>query len=338
MSIQARTPGEDLLHLFFGYRVSQALYAAAELGIADLLTDGARSADDLAAATGAHAPSLVRVLRLLASEGVFAQTDDERFALTPMAEALRRDAPGPGRAMVLVSAGPTLWRSWGQLLHSVRTGEPAFDHTYGVDFFAYFRQHPDEWALFDQLMTRQTAPAARAVAAAYDFAPFGTIVDVGGGRGALALGLLETTPHLRGVVFDQPAVADAAREAIAAAGLADRCAAVGGDFFESVAAGGDAYLLKWILHDWDDERCVAILRACRRVMHAGGRLLVIELLVPPGDAPSFAKSQDVNMLVNLGGRERTETEYRTLYAAAGFELTRTIPAQGELHVIEGTPV
>ena len=338
MGAQATTPSEDLRHLIFGFRVTQALHAAAELDIADLLAGGPRSADDLAAASGAHAPSLYRVLRLLASEGVFAQTPDGRFALTPLAEALRRDAPGSLRPMVLFNAGETLWRSWGHLLHAVRTGGPAFDHTHGTDLFTYFRRHPDEWAIFDQLMTTQTAPITRAVAAVYDFSPFGTIVDVGGGRGALALGLLGAYPNLRGIVFDQPAVAAGAQQAIEAAGLTGRCAAVGGDFFAAVPAGGDAYLAKFILHDWDDARCIAILRACRRVVPAGGRLLVIELLIPPGDTRSYAKSQDVNMLVNLTGRERTAAEYAALYAAAGFALTRTIPAQGELHVIEGVPV
>jgi predicted O-methyltransferase YrrM len=176
------------------------------------------------------------------------------------------------------------------------------------------------------------------VAAAYDFSAVGTVVDIGGGRGALLIGLLEAHPHLRGIVFDQPAVAADARKAIAAAGLADRCKAVGGDFFEAVPDGGDAYLLKFILHDWDDERSVSILRTCRRAMRPTGRLLVVELLVPRGNAPSFARSQDVNMLVNLGGQERTEAEYRALFTAAGFELTRTTAAQGELHIIEGVSV
>ena len=337
MSSQATTPREDLLHLFFGFRISQALYAVAALGIADLLGAEPQSADELAAASGAHASSLARVLRLLASEGVFAETDDGRFALTPLGEELRRDAPGSLQPAVLFNGSETLWRSWGHLLHAVRTGEPAFDHVHGIDFFEYFRRHPDEGALFDQLMASQTAPTTRAVAAAYDFSSFATIVDVGGGHGALVLGLLEAYPHLRGIVFDQPAVAAGARQAIAAAGLTDRCTADGGDFFVAVSEGGDAYLLKSILHDWDNERCVAILRSCRRVVPADGRLLVIELLVPPGNAPSFAKSQDVNMLVNLGGRERTESEYRELFRAAGFALGRTIPAQGELHIIEGIP-
>lgn len=337
MSSQVTTSREDLRHLFFGFRVSQALYAVAELGIADLIGDEPQSAENLAATSGAHASSLARVLRLLASEGVFAETDDGRFALTPMAEALRRDAPGSMRPLVLRGGSETMWRSWGQLLHAVRTGEPAFDQVHGVDFFEYLRRYPAEQAFFDQLMASQTAPVTRAVAAAYDFSPFETIVDVGGGHGVLVLGLLEAYPHLRGTVFDQPAVAVGARQAIEAAGLTGRCTVEGGDFFVAVPEGGDAYLLKFILHDWDDERCVAILRTCRRAVPADGRLLVIELLIPQGNAPSYAKSQDVNMLVNLGGRERSEAEYGTLFRAAGFTLGRAMPAQGELHVIEGIP-
>ncbi len=338
MSTPSTTPYEDLRHLFLGFRVSQALYAAAALGIADLLAAGPQSVEELATASGAHPSALARVLRLLASEGVFAELADGRFAVTPMAEALRHDVPGSLRPLVLFNGGETLWRSWGHLLHTVRTGEPAFDHVHGLDFFAYFRAHLDEGALFDQVMASQSMLATQAVAAAYDFAPFRTIVDVGGGRGALTLGLLAAYPHLRGIVYDQPAVAAAAQEAIAAAGLSGRCTVVGGDFFAAVPAGGDAYLLKFILHDWDDDRCVAILRACRLVVPVEGRLLVIELLIPPGDGPSFAKSQDVNMLVNLGGRERTEAEYRALFHAAGFDLRRTIRAAGELRVIDGIPV
>jgi hypothetical protein len=331
------TPGEQLTRLFRGYWVSQAIYVATELGIADLLADGPRTADDLAVAVGAHAPSLYRVLRLLASEGVFAEAEDGRFGLTPMADALRRDA-GPLRLQVLFLGQGASWQTAGSLLHTVRTGETAFEHVHGAGFFEYLRQHPDEWVRFDQLMAANTVPVGRAVAAAYDFSRVGTLVDVGGGRGALAIELLRAHSHLRGVVFDQPAVAAGAREAIAAAGLADRCEAVGGDFFAAVPDGGDAYVLKFILHDWDDERSMAILRACRRAIPNNGRLLLVELLVPHGNAPSFAKTQDVNMLLNLGGWERTEAEYRALYAAAGFDLTRILPAQGELHVLEGTPV
>jgi hypothetical protein len=337
MATWPSTPGEQLIRLFRGFWVSQALYVAAELGVADLLADGPQTADDLASAAGAHAPSLYRILRLLASEAVFAEAEDGRFALTPLAAALQRDA-GPMRLQVLFLGQGASWQAAGSLLHTVRTGETAFERVHGVDFFEYYRQHPDEWALFDQLMAANTTPAARAIAAAYDCSRIGTVVDIGGGRGALAVELLRAYPHLRGVVFDQPAVAAGAREAIAAAGLTGRCEAIGGDFFAVVPDGSDAYLLKSILHDWDDERCVAILRACRRAVPQHGRLLGVELLVPRGNAPSFAKTQDVNMLINLGGRERTEDEYRGLYAAAGFDLTRAIPVQGELHLIEGIPV
>jgi hypothetical protein len=337
MQAQPATPGEQLRHLLFGYRVSQAIGVAAALGIADVLSSGPRSAEELARATGANAPSLSRVLRLLASEGVFAETEDGRFALTPMAEALRSDVPGSLRPLAVFNSGEPYWRSWAHLAHAVRTGQPAFEHVHGMDFFSYYRQHPEEWALFDQMMAAQTAAVTRTVAAAYDFSWVRTVVDVGGGNGTLVLGLLAAHPHLHGIVFDQPAVAARAEEAIDAAGLADRCQAVGGDFFVAVPEGGEDYLLKYILHDWDDERCVAILRVCRHAMAADGRLLVIELLIPPGDSPSYAKSQDVNMLTNLGGRERTVEEYGTLFTAAGFALTETIPIQGELHLIEGAP-
>lgn len=330
------TPGEQLIRMFRGFWVSQALYVVAELGIADLLAEGPRTVGDLADAARVHAPSLYRILRLLASEGVFTEAEDGTFALTPLAAALRRDA-GPARLQVLFLGREASWQAAGSLLHTVRTGQTAFEHVHGVDFFEYYRQHPDERLLFDRLMAGNTAPVARAVAAGYDFSGIKRIVDVGGGRGALAVEILRTYPHLRGVVFDQPPVIAGAREAIEAAGLTDRCEALGGDFFVAVPDGGDAYLLKYILHDWDDERAVAILRACRRVMPGNGRLLVVELLVPRDNAPSFAKTQDVNMLINLGGRERTEAEYRALYTTANFDLTKTIPVQGELHVIEGIP-
>jgi hypothetical protein len=316
--------------------MSQAIYVATEFGLADLLADGPQTVDELASAAGAHAPSLYRILRLLASEGVFAEAEDGRFALTPLAAALGRDG-GPVRPQVLFLGQEALWQAAGSLLHTVQTGETAFERANGGDFFAYFRQHPTQRVLFDHYMAAQTTPMARAVAATYDFSGIGTMVDVGGGRGALTVEILKAHPHLRGVVFDQPVVVDDARAAIAAAGLSDRCATVGGDFFATVPNGGDAYLLKYILHDWDDERSVTILRACRRAVPQHGRLLVVELLVPSGNAPSYAKTQDVNMLINLGGRERTVAEYRALFTTAGFDLTRTVPVTGELHVIEGRP-
>jgi ubiquinone/menaquinone biosynthesis C-methylase UbiE len=330
------TPGDEVVRLFRSFWVSRAIYVAVELGIADLLSDGPRTVADLAAATNSHAQSLYRVLRLLASEGVFAEADNGRFELTPKAAALRKDA-GPARLQVLFLGRPASWEAAGNLSHTVRTGETAFEKVHGVDFFGYNRRHPDDQLLFDQLMAAQTRPVARAVAGIYDFSSMASLIDVGGGRGAFAIEVLTAQPHLKGVVFDQPAVAEEAKEAIGAAGLSGRCEAVGGDFFQSVPHGHDAYLLKYVLHDWDDEQCVAILSSCRRAIRADGRLLVVEAVIPPGNGPSFGKTQDINMLINLDGRERTEAEYGELYKAAGFELTRCIPVIGELHVIEGMP-
>ena len=336
MAAWPSTPGDELIRLFRGFWLSRAIYVAAELGIADLLVDGPRTVADLAASTSTHPASLYRVLRLLASEDVFTEADDGRFELTPKAAALRHGA-SPARMQVLFLGRPASWLAAGSLSHTVRTGETAFEHVNDMDFFEYNRRHPEDQALFDELMAAQTKPVARAVAGTYDFSSMASVIDVGGGRGALAIEILAAHPQLRGVVFDQPTVAMEANTAIAAAGLSERCEGVGGDFFLSIPNDHDAYLLKYILHDWDDEQCVAILRSCRRSVGAGGRVLIIEAIIPPGNKPSFGKTQDINMLINVGGRERTQAEYRALYEEAGFELTRCLPVMGELHIIEGVP-
>jgi predicted O-methyltransferase YrrM len=333
MALWPSTPGDELVRLFRGFWVSRAIYIAAQLGIADLLADGPRTVAQLATTTKTHALSLHRVLRLLASEGVFAETEDGRFELTPRAAVLRQGSPA--RLQVLFLGRPASWQAAGNLLHTVQTGETAFERAHGMDFFEYNRQHPEDQALFDQLMTSQTRPVARAVAGKYDFASMASIIDVGGGQGVSAIEILTAHPHLKGAVFDQPAVAAQATTAIAEAGLSQRCEAIGGDFFASVPDGHDVYLLKYILHDWDDAKCIAILSSCRRAMGASGRVLVVEAIMSPGNEPSFGKTQDINMLINVGGGERTEAEYRALFEAAGFELTRTIPVMGELHIIEG---
>lgn len=337
MSAWPSSPPERLTRLFRSFWVSRAIYVATELGIADLLSEGPRSPVDLASAAGVHAPSLRRVLRLLAGEGVFAEDEAGRFELTPMAAALRRDG-GPLRLQVLFLGRDASWLAAGSLLHSVRTGETAFEHVHGLDFFEYNRQHPADQQLFDQLMAAQTAPAGLAVAQVYDFSPCRSIIDVAGGRGALLIAILSAHPHLKGVVFEQPAVVPGAQAAIAEAGLADRCDVVAGDMFESLPAGADTHLLKYILHDWDDDRCIDILRCCRRALPDNGRVLVVEQVLPSGNSPSFARTQDANMLINVGGMERTVDEYRMLFRAAGLRLTETFPALGELEVIEGVPV
>ncbi len=331
LSAWPSNPQEEMTRLFRGYWTSQAIYVAAELGLADLLDAGPRTVADLAAATGTHEPTLYRVMRWLASEGVFAELEDRRFDLTPKARALQGESPV--RLSVLFLARPASWLAAGGLLHTVRTGEPAFEHVHGVDFFTYNHAHPEDQALFDRLMAAQTVPVARAVARAYDFSNARSLVDVGGGLGSLAIEILSAHAHLHGTVLDQPHVCAQATKAIAGAGLGDRCQAVAGDFFAEVPTA-DLHVLKFVLHDWDDGDAVRILSTCRSALDRNGRVLIIESVVPAGNQPSFAKSQDMNMLINLGGRERTEGEYRDLLLAAGFRHTRSLPLAGDLHIIE----
>jgi hypothetical protein len=338
MDASDRSTAAALRRLIVGYRLSLALHVAAKLGLADLLEDGPRSVEELARAAGAHPPSLYRVLRLLASEGVFAETDPRRFELTPLAAPLRRDAPDSLRARAIFDGEEWNWRAWGQLLHSATTGEPAFERAHGTGFFEYLAEHPAAANGFNALMAEQTAPWARAVVEAYDFSGVGTLVDVGGGYGALLAAVLAAHPPMRGVLYDRPHVVAGARPRLEAAGVADRCEIAGGDFFAAVPAGGDIYLLKHILHDWDDDRCAAILRNCRRAMPGGGRLLVVEALLPPGNEPSYGKYLDLAMLVLLTGRERSEEEYARLLEAAGFALSRVIPTRSEVSVLEAIAV
>jgi hypothetical protein len=333
----ASPPSATLLQMMTGYWVSQAIYVAAKLGIADLLTNGPVDCEDLAAATDTHAPSLRRVLRALASVGVFTEVSPGSFALTPLAELLRAGTPGSMRALAIMYAEEQ-YRAWGELLHSVRTGEMAFDHQFGMGYFEYLAQHPDSDRVFNEAMTGWTHQLVGAVVDAYDFSPFETVVDVGGGFGALLADILRSNPGTRGILFEQPHVVASAEEYFAAAGVTDRCTFVGGDFFAAVPAGGDAYVLSQILHDWDDERCVTILRHCRRAMPDHGKLLVVELVLPAGDEPSLGKWLDLHMLVLLGGRERTAAEYDTLFRAAGFKLARIVPTPPGPSIVEAVPV
>jgi hypothetical protein len=334
-------PPLALYRMVTGYYVSRALNVVAELGVADLLGAGPRHYEELAGATGAHAASLNRVLRLLASAGVFAEEDGGRFALTPIGQCLRTGVPGSMRAVARLFGGRTQ-DAWKELMHSVRTGEPGFRRTFGAEPFSFMSEDPEIAAIFDEAMADFTRQVAVAAAAAYDFSRFGTLVDVGGGNGTLLAGILAATPGPRGIVFDLPHVAARAQARIAELGLADRCTAVGGDFFADVPRGGDAYLLKHVIHDWNDERAIAILTSCRRAMTHDSRLLVVEGVYPPrvdqGMASRSAAANDVNMLVVTGGRQRSETEFRALYDAAGFTLTRFVPTPPlQTSVIEGVP-
>jgi hypothetical protein len=313
-------PTVALYQKLSGAWVAQAISVVAKLGTADALAAGPRGVDELAAAAGAHAPSLYRVLRALASVGIFAEDDNGRFGLTPLAEPLRSDAPSSLRAFAIMLGEEWSWRPWAHLLHSVTTGHAAFADTYGTEIFEYLGQRPEAGALFDAAMTGRSSQDADAVVAAYDFSAFRTVVDVGGGRGTLLAAILRAHPDARGILFDQPHVIPGARQQLDAAGLGQRCELVAGDFFESVVPGGDAYVLKWIVHDWDDQRALRILGRCRQALPDAGRLLLVETVLPPGNTPSPGKLADLAMMVWTGGRERTEAEYRALLAAAGFVL------------------
>ncbi|MGF1466719.1 MAG: methyltransferase [Sandaracinaceae bacterium] len=319
-------PPIALYRLGTAFYVSQALFVAAKLGLADHLADEPRSAEDLARRAGCHADALRRVLRLLVSAGVFREDDEGRFSATELGACMRE---GSSRSSVLLFSGPGQWAVWGDLLTTVKTGEPALERVFGVGPFQYFDERPEEAAVFDRAMSGFSAMIAKAVAAAYDFSSMRSVVDVGGGDGALLLGILEAQEALRGTVFDLPRLAGPARRRIADAGLGERCAFLGGDFFTSVPPGADAYVLKHVIHDWEDARAADILRNVRRAMGEGGKLLIVESLYPEridtSSASQGAAKNDCNMLVATGGRQRTEQAFRDLLAAAGLRLSRVVP-------------
>lgn len=326
-------PSARLVQMMTSYWISQSVYAAAKLGIADLLQDGPQTSTDLAAGCQAHPAAFYRLLRGLASVGVFTEVDAQQFALTPTADLLRTDHPASMRALAIMY-GEEQYRAWGEILSSIQTGTPAFERLFGTSYFQYLADHPESAATFNAAMTGWSAQIASAVVAAYDFSDRGMVVDVGGGNGKLLAAILASNVHLRGMLFDLPHVVASATPLLAAAGVADRCQPIAGDFFEAVPSGGDAYILAQILHDWDDDRSRTILQNCRAAMAPTGRMLIVELVVPPGDEPSLSKLLDLHMLVLLTGRERTETEYRDLLTLADLRLTRVIPIAAGASIIE----
>ncbi len=337
MSAQAQPkelpPPAIMLQMIQGFWISRAIYLAAKLGIPDLLKGGPQSSQDLAQATGTHAPSLYRVLRALDSVGVFAEDSQGRFTLTPLGATLLTDVPGSLRFFAIEELGENHYPAWEKVLHSVQTGAIAFDHVYGESKWQYMAQRPEEAMIFDQAMASFSWVVASAIVGAYDFSSSRTVVDLGGGDGSLLSGILRAHNHLRGVVADVPHVVERARLRLEADGLSGRCGTAGVDFFQEVP-NSDTYVLKWILHDWTDEQCVTILKNCRNAMTADGKVLIVEGVLQPGAATSFGKFVDLNMLVMTGGRERTEAEYRRLLEAAGLKLTAVIPTQTEMSIIE----
>ena len=330
-----------LRSMMVGYEAAQVIYVAAKLGIADHIGDGSPNSQELAERTGAHEASLHRVLLALASLGVLADLGDRRFRLTPRGRLLQSTAPGSLRRAALL-AGERSYRAWGGLPHSVETGETAFKHVFGMGTFEYMAQNPALAAIYNDAMSASAEEHAAAVVKAYDFSRFHSVTDVGGGLGALLVAILVAHPALRGVILERESVAAGIPRRLADAHVAARCEVVAGDFFQTVPAGADAYLLSHIVHNWDDERAGVILKRCRAAMSPAGTLLVVEQVLPERIEPTVSAQRalmaDLHMMVVTGGQERTETHYRALLAGAGFALRRVIPTSIGESIVEARPV
>jgi hypothetical protein len=331
----SRNPAEQVLHIAMGYMASSALYLASSLNIPDELAGGPKDVAELARASGANEDALFRILRLLASMGVFAEPGPRRFALTPAAELLRKDVPGSLRGMAVFLPDPLHFRVYADLMHSVMTGKPAVDKTLGMPVFEYLAKHPDYSQVFNDAMTALSAPVVGAAIDAYDFSTIGTLVDVAGGHGEVLMSILKACPEVRGILADVGHVIEGAKPRIAAAGLSNRCDAVAIDFFTSVPAGGDAYIMKHIIHDWDDERASLILRNIATAMGGNrGKVILLEAVLRGAGEPDLGKLLDIEMLAMPGGRERSADEFKALFARSGFEMTKVVPTKSPLSVVE----
>lgn len=326
-----------LLELAMSSFVTQAIHVAARLRIADVLRDGPLPADEIAERVGADPDAVARLLRMLASYRIFAEQGTGVFALTPMAEALRGDVPGSMRDLAVLMGHKLHWEDWGHLLETVRTGEPNLPKLRGMGAFEYFEADPEYGAVFMAGMGNLSALETEPILAAYDFSRYRTIVDVGGGGGALLAGILARATGSQGVLFDSRAADFGAEEVMRAAGVADRCTYDAGGLFDPVTPGADAYLLKHIVHDWPQEQALEILRNVRKAIVPEGRLLLLEFVSPEGNKPHPAKLVDLWLMLLVGGRERTESQYAGLLAAAGFALTRVVPTASALSIVEARP-
>jgi len=337
----AGRPGEAasrMLQLLNACLTTQALHVIAELGIADRLADGPAAIDDLAAATGAHRPSLYRLLRMLVGVGVFREEGEGRFALTPLGATLRSEGLDSVRDWARYVGATAPWAAWGQLRETVMTGSSGFVLAHGLSTYEYLTCHPELGTPFDRWMTRQSDQHNGAVVAAYDFSAFGTVADVGGGQGSTLAAILQANPSLRGILLDQPQVVAGAEPVLRAAGVADRCKVLGGDILRAVPRGAEVYVIKRVLMIWGDESAIQVLRHCAAALPDQGRVLVVEMLMPPGNDPSPARGFDLLMLLaNEDGRVRSEAEFRDLFAAAGLRLARVIPTASPNAILEGVP-
>ena len=328
----------QLIEMGTAHWISQIVHVAAKLDLADHLSGAPRSAAELAGATGTHAPSLHRLMRTLAHLGLLTEDEAQRFALTPLGAALKKGAPGSARPAILTLASEAFSAGFGQLLYSVQTGKSGFEKSLGMPVFDWLGQNPDMASLFSETMVGVHGEEPAAVAAAYDFSGLKTIVDVGGATGNLLTTVLGRAPGASGILYDLPHVVRDAPAFIGARGLTDRVTIEAGSFFERVPSGGDAYLLSHVIHDWSEAQCLTILRNCRRAMKPDSRLLLVEMVLPAGDTPHPGKVLDMMMLVGPGGQERTEQEYSRLLAKAGFRMTRVVPTESAVSILEAVPV
>jgi len=327
-------PPAQMMQLISGFWTSCCIYNAAKLDIADLLDGKPQTAAQLAETTHCHAPSLYRLMRALASTGIFSENEKGEFENTTLSETLKSDVPGSMKAMAIAQLGDH-YNAWGNLLYSIKTGGIAFDKVEGMPVWEYYESHPDEGLNFMKAMTGMTGAAIMNVLPAYDFSAFKTIVDVGGGNGAMLMAVLNAAKAATGIVFDEEYVVTETNKAIMAAGLAQRCRTEAGSFFDFIPEGADAYLMKMILHDWDDEKSLIILNNCRKAMRADSKLLVIESVIPAGNAPHPGKFLDINMLAMTGGKERTEQEFAALFSKAGLRLSKITPTHSPMfNVVE----
>jgi hypothetical protein len=333
---EAPSTDQILMQLLAGAWVTQAVATAARLGIPDVLASGPRTAEELAAKVGASAGGTRRLLRMLTGIGVFAR-ENGRYRLTELSERLREDTPGSLKHMFIAETDTVHWRCWERVADAVRTGLPRPKPVFGQAAFEYYSEHKDEGEQFGRAMANISGFAAKAVLDAYDFSGLSTICDVGGGNGSMVLTILGRYPRARGVVADLPYIQSQAEEKIREAGMGDRCRFEAMDFFERVPAGADAHVLKFILHDWNDEESVRLLKNSRAAMAPGGRLLVMEVVVPDGAGPDFSHVMDLNMLVMTGGMERTAGEYEALLGRGGYRLKRIVPTASPFSVIEAEP-
>jgi hypothetical protein len=331
---QEQAAAEQMLRMITGFWLSRAVAAAATLGIADHLTGKPRSIEDLAELTSTDPDSLYRLLRALSSNGVFLELENKRFAATPLSATLRSDSPASLRSFAMSEVGGCHYRAWGSIEDAVRTGRTSFDTVFGTDAWTWYRANQEEFAVFNDSMTRVTEVVVAGVLDVYDFSGYRKVVDVGGGHGRMLASILGANPAARGVLMDQPGVVEEARALLSGGSLDGRVEFAPGDFFESVPEGGDLYTMKWIIHDWEDERSIRILRNIRKAMVPHGRVLLVETVLNGRNEPGFGPLMDLNMLVMTGGRERTAGEFDALFREAGLRLRTITPTPTPMSVIE----